>query len=849
MNNYESTFELLKSQLKPRIRDLLVSEGINISNNGMFKCINPQHNDSNASMKLLSDLNEEQVWCYGCTCTGDIFTVNYWLKKAPLEGIEFIKNNVLALADKFGIPHDDFSISPEQAEKLERYRLNNIISEKLILKDQRGEPVNWTHKHCEERGWNVRTCEKLRVSTILSYNTLLRDIQRETGLGVEDLQRKGLTSDLFGPEYITITLYDERGRVVGFTARNLKWSKEDKKKGIPKYKNSEHSSVFNKGSTLYGSHLMRAAKHRRLDIFEGNGSFITAYGAGHNSCAAICGSSLTDEQIKLIINIGFSHINLVLDQDETGREKTDEFMKKLSGIEGLRVECTKLLFKPEDQDLKDPEDFIKKYGLGEFFKLKPISAFDWYLEKEAEQVKSGQISSIEFCNKMVRVIFNTANRIERSRQRAKLSELTKIPESDIEAEIQRIEKTSVLDIKNALSKKISSAKSADDIEAAIEEAKSSLDQSVEAKSNTQVLSVEESVSALDDFLTVLENRKPGLQGWKSGYNILDMKLSGIPKPVGHDKDGNQIKIAGTLLGFPGAPQHAKSTIMQNIALNVAMLNDDVTVLYWCLDDARHMVIEKLLSIMSGIKWSKITRREEISKFEIEELQRHIDHLKELTLQGRLLMKDHSNGSSLPTLTKWAELMQEKFQRPILCIVDSFHKIHSSGMDGGGNTYSSTKGICEKLKSFAQTHHASIMASIEMNKGQQRGQEPDLSHMTEARKMEYDFDIICPVYNHFFDTEGNSDQKIVLVGKDGKEKVLPLIKVNVRKSKVGGSGPVYFSLDTETFRIKEYSLEEVKRITMTTEVESIQIDSEISITPPDVGNLVRDNRQFIEPWAK
>jgi len=844
MTTLENGFDILKSQLKPRIRDLLISEGVQISSNGMFRCVNPQHNDSNASMKLLADLNEEQVWCYGCNSTGDIFTVNHWLTKAPLSGIEFIQDNALKLADKFGVQHDGFSITPEQAEKLEWYRLYNIVSEKLVFKDERGEPINWTTKHCETRGWNPRTCEKLRVSTIKDYNALLRDIQKETGLTIEALQSKGITSELFGPDLITISLFDERGRVVGFTARNLKWSKESK---TQKYKNSAHSPIFQKGNTLYGMHLMRASKHRRLDIFEGNGSMITAYGAGHNSCVALCGSTITEAQIKLIIDIGFTHINLVLDNDQTGKNKTDDLMQKLSGIEGLRVECTRLAFKNEDQDLKDPEDFISKYGLQEFFKLKAISAFDWYLEKEKENCKT---SPVEFCNKMVRVIFNTANRIERSRQRAKLSELTGIPEADIEAEINRIEKTSVVDIKNTLSRKIMNAKSADDIASAIEETKNALDQSIETKSHNQMLSVDESLKALESFLTVLENRRPGIQGWTSGFELLDMKLSGIPKPVGLDESKNQIPIAGTLMGIGGASQHAKSTIMQNIALNLAMKNDDITVLYWCLDDPRHRVVEKLLSIMTGLKWSKVTRREPLTEAERKLLDHNVDLIKEMTLQGKFLMKDHLNGSSLPILYKWTEMMQDKFGRPTIAVIDSFHKIH--GVEGiDSNPFSQTKKLCEKVKSYASTHHTTVMASLELNKGQQRGMEPDLSHITETRKIEYDFDILCLVYNHFFDTDGESDQKIVVTERDGREKIMPLIKVNIRKSKEGGTGPVYYALDIDTFRIKEYSIEEVKRITMTKEVETIAVDSGISIRPPDVGSLTRDtNRKpFVEPWSK
>jgi DNA primase len=421
MTNYEAAFETLKSSLRPRLREFLEEEGIKISKNGMLKCINPSHADKNASMKLLSDLNEEQVWCYGCQATGDIFTANYWLNKAPLTGLEFIQENVRALAKKFGIPFEEITLSEEQIERLEQYRFNGIVAEKLTLKDERGQPVNWSHSHCEARGWNLRTCEKLGVATILDYNKLLRDIQHSTGMTIEQIEKKGVSSNLFGPDMITITLFDERGKVVGFTARNTKWTKDSESS---KYCNSSHSQVFQKGKILYGMNFVRNSRHRRLDIFEGNGSFITAYAAGHNSCVALCGSSLSDEQVDLIIDMGFSHINLVMDNDPTGKEKTDFYMQKLSGIEGLRVECTRLVFKEEHSHLKDPDDFIRTYSLGEFYKLKPVSAFDWYLEKESEAVKNNQLNPSDFAKKMVKVIYNTENRIDRARQRQKLSEIT-----------------------------------------------------------------------------------------------------------------------------------------------------------------------------------------------------------------------------------------------------------------------------------------------------------------------------------------------------------------------------------------------------------------------------------------
>ena len=838
MNNNEIAFESLKASIRPHLRQYLEQENVKISSTGMLRCLNPQHADKNASMKLLTDLREEQVWCYGCHASGDIFTVNNWIKKSPLTGLEFIKENVFGLAKTFGIPHDDIELSPEQIERLELFSLNALACERLVAEDENKLPINWTAEYCEKRGWNKNTCKKLKIATILDFTKFAKDLQQATGMTLGDLESKGITSNLFGPDLITIPIMDERNRVAGFTARKINWIKGSEG---PKYRNSSHSPAFQKGKILYGMNFIKTSAKRRLDVFEGNGSFITAFGAGHNSCVALCGSSISEDQIDLILNMGFTHINLVLDNDDTGKQKTDEYMQKLSGIEGLRVECTKLTFKEEDKDLKDPDDFIRRYSLGAFFKLKPTSAFDWYLEKEAELVKSGQVSPTEFANKMVKVIYNTDNRIDRSRQRAKLSEITGIPERDLEAEMERQVRVSVSELKTIASKKLSGAKSVDEILQAFEGIKSSAGDSLEYKEINRAISIDESLKSFEDFMTILETKKAGIQGWITGYPLVDSKVSGIPKPIGLDPLGEIIPIPGSIIGFAGAPQHGKSTIMQNFVLNIVTKNPDVICLNWCLDDSRQRVTERLLAMHSGVSWKKITRRVPADKEELERIRASAETLRGLINEGRFIMKDHSNGSTLQFLFKWVESIQEQTKTPILVVIDSFHKINSAESDGNANEYAKVKRFCEKLKSFVQTHCVTVMASLELSKGQSRGVEPDMLNIMDARKIEYDFDTIATVYNHFFDTDGESEQVVRL--PNGL--VRPIIKLNFRKSKDGGSGPVFFAQDQENFRIKDYSIDDIRRLTGLTQITPIE-GSGFTLSMPDKGQLMQTSNK--EPWA-
>ena len=794
------------------------------------------HSDENASMKILADLNNEELFCYSCHASGDIFTVNHWLHGADLTGYSFIKENLYQLADKYSIPYEEIQLTPEQLDVLDRVKVNKFASQTLVKKDDRGRPINWTNKHTSARGWNDSVCQTLRVSTVEDYNRFLLDVSRNTGVDPADLQDKyGITSDLFGPNYITISLFDERGQVVGFISRNLKWTKGSK---VSKYTNTHNNPAFTKSKVLYGMHLVRSSKGRRLDIFEGNGSFITAFGAGHNSCVSISGSKLSQHQADLIERMGFTHVNISLDGDSTGKQKTSDTIEMLSGREGLKVTCTWM------KDGYDPDDFIQENGLEGFYKLKTQTAFSFFLDRDAETAKRDNLE--KFISKMIRVIQNTANRIERGQQLDELAKAVDVPAQDIRDEMERIERTHVENYKGQLAREIRSARDTDELLSVLDSTGTNIRETAGTQNERLNLSPQESLENFEDLVTILKNQKVGLQGWKTGFSILDLKLSGIPKPVGKDEEGNDIPIPGMIMGLAGGSQHGKSTILQNLVLNLAKLNEDITVLYWALDDSRELVMQRLISIDSGVSWAAVTKRIERTAEEERLINESISRFRLLIVQGKFVMKDQSNGSTIAMAKRWVETMQKEHKRPVCLVIDSFHKIGSSGEESNLTENARTKRHCEELKTFYKTHKITIIASLELNKGAMRGKEPDMLNITESRKIEYDFDVIATVFNHYFDMDGDSNQVLYQGGRSH-----PFIKVNLRKSKNGGSGPIYFALNPTNFNIKAYTVEEMQNLTASEQVKDRKVPG-ATIVSPESGGLkpkvtVATTANKKEPW--
>ncbi len=103
--------------------------------------------------------------------------------------------------------------------------------------------------------------------------------------------------------------------IVGFSARIV--DPNDK----PKYLNSAEHKAFQKSQLLYG--LNRAKQqikeHDALFIVEGQMDVIGLARLGYRLGVATCGTSLTQEHLKLIKRYT-EHVFLLFDSDEAGQE-------------------------------------------------------------------------------------------------------------------------------------------------------------------------------------------------------------------------------------------------------------------------------------------------------------------------------------------------------------------------------------------------------------------------------------------------------------------------------------------------------------------------------------------------
>ncbi len=285
-----------------------------------YKALCPFHAEKTPSFVVFPD---SQQWrCFGaCGEGGDIFS--FVMKR---EGWDF-PEALRFLAQQAGV--ELAPPTPEQAQAQEAHeRLRELLAEAAhFFQRQLLQAPNAEHarRYVAQRGLSAETIESFGLgyapaSWDATMNRLL-----EQGYERQDLIDAGLlvvkddggVYDRFR-DRLMIPIHDPRGRVVGFGARALAPEAE------PKYLNSPQSPVFDKSSLLYGfPHARRTIRQSETAVIvEGYMDVMQAHQAGFTNVVAQMGTALTEPQLRLLARYA-NRLVLALDPDIAGQMATD----------------------------------------------------------------------------------------------------------------------------------------------------------------------------------------------------------------------------------------------------------------------------------------------------------------------------------------------------------------------------------------------------------------------------------------------------------------------------------------------------------------------------------------------
>ena len=313
----------------------------------------PFHHEKTPSFAI--NENEQYYHCFGCGVSGDVIRL-----VGNLESLDFV-DAVKLLADRAKIPVPKQAKENEKTIELKRkketvlkilndsahFYLDNLKSGKAdahieyIL--QRKIPSNMVRTFGLGASLNFYDLPKYLLSKGYSKQDLI-----DSGTVNE---ADGRLTDAQGGRLIfpIINSYDE---VIGFGGRALK------KTNFGKYVNTRDTIVFNKRKTLYNVNLLKKLKRsqtvKEVVMVEGYMDTLSLYSAGFKNVVASMGTSLTQDQARLIKRYADT-VLISYDGDAAGQKAN------LRGLDILKDEGLNVKVVPLPDGL-DPDDVIKTYG-------------------------------------------------------------------------------------------------------------------------------------------------------------------------------------------------------------------------------------------------------------------------------------------------------------------------------------------------------------------------------------------------------------------------------------------------------------------------------------------------------
>jgi len=229
------------------------------------------------------------------------------------------------------------------------------------------------------RGIQKRTIEEFRLGYAPDKRNFLEQfiVQKKSFLK-EELEASGLvfkteTNQLIDRfrDRIMFPLLDNRGNVVGFSGRLLR-----PRKDVGKYINTPETLIYHKSQLLFGLIQAKEAirQSKQAIVVEGEFDMISPYQAGIKNIVAVKGSTLTEEQIRLLHRFT-KEILLALDEDSAGDAASRRGIQ-MAVSQGLNVRVVRLAgkFKDPDEAVQKDVGFLKK----QIKKAVPI--FDFYID-------------------------------------------------------------------------------------------------------------------------------------------------------------------------------------------------------------------------------------------------------------------------------------------------------------------------------------------------------------------------------------------------------------------------------------------------------------------------------------
>lgn len=304
--------------------------------------------------------------CFGCGRAGN--AVQFVMEHEHFTFPEALRY----LAKKYGIEIEETLPSPEVEEERQHNESLFIVNQfaqqffqEQLLHTNAGKSIGMSY--FKERGFLEETIQKFGLGFAPDQYDALTKAAMQAGYQIDFLRQLGLTTQHdrdFFRNRVMFTIHNLSGKPIAFAGRIM--AKDAK---APKYINSPETEIYFKSKVLYGAYFAKQAIRREDEciLVEGYTDVISLHQAGIENVVASSGTSLTEDQIRLIKRYT-PNVKVLFDGDSAGIKAA------LRGIDMLLKQDlnVKVVLLPERED---PDSYLKLVG---------STAFQTYLGQNAK---------------------------------------------------------------------------------------------------------------------------------------------------------------------------------------------------------------------------------------------------------------------------------------------------------------------------------------------------------------------------------------------------------------------------------------------------------------------------------
>jgi len=716
-------------QVKGKLRGYLQDMGVTFKG-GNMSCPIPdchhEHGDVRMSCRFCKGTDDKAIYCFTGHRSADIFVMAHLREGLPIgRDPRFYTVTVPTLAERYGIDCPKTEISQTDRDRI---TMEKAYQDAAFAIHTCSEDLTDILK---KRGWTNESVRKFQLGRT-DYPKYLSAMER-FGWDSDYLDSIDLAGSSFAstmtPEHLTFPIKNDAGQVAGFVTRSL----NHEQTGETKYKNSKESVLYQKSRILYN--LCRCSPKAPLYIVEGYTDAVTMDAFGYHNTCALGGTALTDKQADMLLNLGYRDLILCLDTDPNGAgtRAAVNAIRLLNRTFLFRVQVRELPFGP-DNTKEDPDSFLNRLGKTVFEDLPFTSAFGFLLKQEHKTITADQIYEV-----YVPMIIEVPSAVRRGSMIKDIASLSGLHEEDIrsDVELRMHESSRIIEyergvLTDRLRKEIY---------------KSPAPHILITETATKLKALGDTREKFDPFAqeiasaTDKRDRYIHQQESEVGFNLPNFKIfarrfNGIPK-------------SHYVFTIGGHPQHGKSTLARNLALELARYNNDVQAIYIPFDDTASRVHDAWLIQLSQVPVKRIGVRSALSPEEKQRWDQAYDEL--LSLGERLHVPDPGREPSVENVERIFKFYIRKFPNlmPVV-FVDSLHNL-----DQGGSAKEGVAHNIGHLKAMCKEYDCPLFLVSQINKETIRpssfewappmARRPDPQSLSETRTIHYDSDAILMIH--------------------------------------------------------------------------------------------------------